>query len=114
VTANPTPVSCPFTPMIHGFSASPTTITAGQSATLNWGFVEGAQIAEIDNGIGGVATPGNTTVSPGSTTTYTLTATCGGRTATAQVTINVVSATATSAPAATATPTSTVTGTSTP
>ncbi len=114
VTVNPTPVSCPFTPIIHGFSASPTTITAGQSATLSWGFVEGAQIAEIDNGIGGVATPGNTSVSPGSTTTYTLTATCGGRTATAQVTINVVSPTATSAPAATATPTRTATATSTP
>jgi Ig-like domain-containing protein/Big-like domain-containing protein len=113
VTANATPVSCPFTPIIHGFSASPTTITPGQSTSLNWGFVEGAQFAEIDNGIGGIATPGSTTVSPGSTTTYTLTAVCGGRSSTAQVTINVVSATA--VPSATPTaPSATATATRTP
>ena len=87
VTANP----CPFTPVINGFTASPTTITAGQSATLNWGFVVGAQVAEIDQGIGGVVTPGSTTVSPTTTTTYTLTAICQAKVRTAQVTINVVS-----------------------
>jgi Ig-like domain from next to BRCA1 gene/Bacterial Ig domain len=85
--ANP----CPFTPAIEGFSASPTTIIAGQSATLNWGFVAGAQTAEIDNGIGGVATPGSRTVSPTTTTTYTLTAICQSKVRTAQVTINVIS-----------------------
>lgn len=98
-----TPISCSFTPIIHGFSASSTTITPGQSTTLNWGFVEGAQSASIDNGIGGVATPGSATVSPGSTTTYTLTAACNEKVVSAQVTINVVSATA--VPAATETPT---------
>ena len=82
---------CPFTPAIEGFSASPTTIVAGQSATLNWGFVAGAQIAEIDQGIGGVATPGSRTVSPTTTTTYTLTAICQSKVRSAQVTINVSS-----------------------
>jgi len=81
---------CPWTPVIESFTASPTTITAGQSATLNWGFVIGAERAEIDQGIGGVETPGSTTVSPATTTTYTLTATCQGKVRTAQVTINVV------------------------
>ena len=85
--ANP----CPFTPVIESFGASPTTITAGQSAKLNWGFVVGAQRAEIDQGIGGVATPGSMTVSPTTTTTYTLTATCQAKVRTAQVTINVIS-----------------------
>ncbi len=112
VNPAPTAASCPFTPIIHGFSASATTITPGQSATLSWGFVEGAQTAEIDNGIGGVATPGSTTVSPASTTTYTLTATCGGKVVTAHVTINVASATA--VPSATPTATLTPTATSTP
>lgn len=112
VTPAATPVSCPFTPIIHGFSASSTSITPGQSTTLSWGFVEGAQTAEIDNGIGGVATPGSATVSPGSTTTYTLTARCNEKAVSAQVTINVANATA--VPSATPTVTLTPTATSTP
>lgn len=97
--------NCPFTPVIESFTASPTTITAGQSATLNWSFVVGAERAEIDNDIGGVATPGNTTVNPAATTMYTLTATCGSKVRVAQVTITVVSPSATPTPAPTDTPT---------
>ena len=110
-----TPVSCPFTPAIESFTASPTTITAGQSATLNWGAVIGAEMAEIDNDIGGVSTPGSIVVNPTTTTTYTLTATCGDKSRTAQVTINVnaaappAAATATTAPTNTPTRTPTVT-----
>ncbi len=82
--------TCWVTPKIAFFTASPTTIRAGESATLSWGLVEGAEIAEIDNGIGGVATPGSTAVSPTDTTTYTLTARCGPNYInTAQVTIQV-------------------------
>ena len=83
--ANP----CPWTPVIESFTASPATINAGQSATLTWGLVVGAQRAEIDQGIGGVATPGSIMVSPTTTTTYTLTAICQAKVRTAQVTINV-------------------------
>ncbi|MBI5032156.1 MAG: hypothetical protein HZB51_16620 [Chloroflexi bacterium] len=110
-----TAVSCPFTPAIESFTITPTTITAGQSATLNWGAVIGAEMAEIDNGIGGVSTPGSIAVSPATTTTYTLTATCGDKSRTAQVTINVNpaapvgTATATTAPTNTPTRTPTVT-----
>ncbi len=89
--ASSAPNPCPWTPVIESFAASPTTITAGQPATLNWGVVIGAERAEIDNEIGGVATPGSITVTPMTTTTYTLTATCGSKVRTAQVTINVVS-----------------------
>ncbi len=83
---------CSGTPIITSFTASPTTITAGQSATLSYGLVENADTAEIDQGIGGVATPGSVVVSPTTTTSYTMTARCGSTTATARVTINVTAA----------------------
>ena len=81
--------ACPFLPSIQSFTATPTTIVVGQSATLNWGAVVGAQRAEIDNGIGGVATPGSVTVSPATTTTYTLTATCDNKYSFVRVTVTV-------------------------
>lgn len=71
------------------FTASPTTINAGDSTTLSWGAVTNAQSVEIDQGIGGVGTPGSRTVSPTTTTTYTLIARCGSYDKTAQVTITV-------------------------
>ncbi len=92
-TPQPTPVpSCTGTPIISSFTGSPTTISPGQAATLSFGLVGNAERAEIDNGIGGVATPGNVTVQPSATTTYTLTGRCGATTTTAQVTIFVTSA----------------------
>ncbi|MBI4786304.1 MAG: hypothetical protein HY782_04580 [Chloroflexi bacterium] len=92
------PAACAGAPNIASFAASPATITAGQSATLTWGLVTNAESAVIDNGIGGIATPGNRVVAPTTTTTYTLTARCGTIIRTAQVTITVN-------PAPTATPT---------
>jgi hypothetical protein len=101
-TIAPAPPVCSGTPIVSFFSASPSVITVGQSATLSWGFVGNADRVEIDQGIGGVATPGNITVTPGATTTYTLTAFCGLNTAMTQVTITVL-------PLPTATPTLTPT-----
>lgn len=85
----PAPPGCPGAPVIASFTANPSTIAAGQSSTLSWGAVTNATSASIDQGIGGVATPGSTTVSPVQTTTYTLTATGCGGTTTKQVTVNV-------------------------
>lgn len=85
----PPPQGCTGTPNIASFSASPTTISAGGSATLSWGAVTNADNVSIEPGIGGVATPGSTSVSPGSTTTYTLIARCGNNNATRTVTVNV-------------------------
>jgi hypothetical protein len=85
----PAPSGCTGTPSIASFTASPTSITSGNSSTLNWGAVTNADSVEIDNGIGGVPAPGSTSVSPGSTTTYTMTAHCGSTTKTAQVTVTV-------------------------
>lgn len=82
-------VPCAGPPAIASFNANPAAITAGGSSVLSWGQVNNATSAVIDQGIGGVATPGNATVKPGQTTTYTLTATGCGGTATKQVTITV-------------------------
>ncbi len=90
-TPSPTP-SCVGTPVITSFSVSPNTISPGQTATLSFGLVANATRAEIDNGIGGVATPGSIVVQPSVTTTYTLRGLCGGNTASAQVTVVVTSA----------------------
>jgi hypothetical protein len=109
-----TPISCPSTPAIESFTASPTTITAGQSAILRWGAVTGAETAEIDNGVGGIATPGSIVVNPTTTTTYTLTGICGDKSRAAQVTISVnPPAPPVATPTATTAPTNTPTHTPT-
>ncbi len=117
-TSAPSPSGCSGTPVISSFEVSPSTINAGESATLSWGLVSNADSVEIDQGIGGVVTPGDISVSPSSTTTYTLTAFCGSTTATSQVTLTVNTG-ATATPTATLTtgpsgPTATRTRTSTP
>jgi Ig-like domain from next to BRCA1 gene/Bacterial Ig domain len=83
----PTKTPLPGAPHISSFTCSPCTISAGGTATLNWGPVTGATSASIDQGINGVPTPGSVNVSPTSTTTYTLTATGPGGTSQAAVTI---------------------------
>lgn len=91
-TATPTntPVACTGSaPVIASFGASSTTITAGQAVTLTWGAVTNAESATIEPDVEGIATPGSTVVTPTVTTTYTLTATGCGGTATRQVTITV-------------------------
>lgn len=68
-TQKAVPVSIGF------FIANPSTITAGQSSTLQWNVGGGPTSVTITPGIGGVAASGSTVVSPTQTTTYTLTAT---------------------------------------
>jgi hypothetical protein len=85
-TATPTP---PGPPVIEFFTASPDTITAGESTTLSWGLVSNATGVVIDQGIGGVPSPDSRVVSPATTTTYTMTAIGLGGTATASVTVTV-------------------------
>ena len=83
-------IGCVGTPIIASFSASPSTITAGNSTTLSWGAVTNADSVSIEPGIGGVTTPGSRSVSPATTTTYTLTARCGSNTLTRQTTVTVL------------------------
>jgi hypothetical protein len=95
-TFTPTPLTplppsgCVGLPNIASFSASPSTITQGNSTTLTWGAVTNADSVSIEPGIGGVTTPGSRSVAPGTTTTYTLTARCGSNTQTRQTTVTVL------------------------
>jgi pSer/pThr/pTyr-binding forkhead associated (FHA) protein len=87
-TATPTATGFPL-PVIEFFRANPTTIAAGQCTTLEWGKVSNATQATIDQGIGGVGTPGSQQVCPLQTTTYVLTATGPGGVVTAKATVTV-------------------------
>ncbi|MBU4257544.1 DUF1566 domain-containing protein [Patescibacteria group bacterium] len=81
----------PTAPIINSFSASPSTITIGESSTLSWSVTDATSVT-IDNGIGSVALTGTTGVNPTTTTTYTLTATNSTGSVTATTTVTVSSA----------------------
>ena len=87
-TPTPTPTQQP-PPQIASFQANPSSIISGNCTTLEWGAVTNATAVQIDQGIGGVATPGSQSVCPTTTTTYLMTATGPGGTATASVTVTV-------------------------
>jgi peptidoglycan/xylan/chitin deacetylase (PgdA/CDA1 family) len=82
-----TPPPPPAKPIITSFSASPTTVTAGQSSTLSW-VTSGATLLVIDNGVGTV-TGTSKSVAPSATTTYMLSAGNSAGTTTATVVVNV-------------------------
>jgi hypothetical protein len=82
-------VAPPSIPQVVVFSASPQTISAGQSSQICW-QVTGATTINISGGIGSnVAANACATVSPQTTTTYTLTATNATGQIQASVTVNV-------------------------
>ncbi|MFC1846019.1 CAP domain-containing protein [Chloroflexota bacterium] len=78
----------PAVPLIFSFTASPGSIRSGEHSTLNWSVL-GATSVFIDQGIGTVALKGTQAVSPGTTTTYTLTATNSAGSVTRKVQVNV-------------------------
>jgi hypothetical protein len=73
-------------PTVSSFTASPSTITRGQSSTLTWTTTNATSVS-----INGTVEPvsGSVSVSPTATTTYTLTATGPGGTASANATVTV-------------------------
>ena len=78
-----------YNPNINSFTTNLSTIDAGEAATLTW-TTSNASSVSISPGIGTVATSGSTTVTPASTTTYTLTAkNSTGKQVTSSVTITV-------------------------
>jgi hypothetical protein len=91
---------------ILSLTAEPTTIDPGESTNLRWEVLNAYSLS-IEPGLGVVATRGAQRVSPGATTTYTLTATGTGGSTTRAVTVTVrgtvplgpASATTASAPA---------------
>ncbi len=76
-------------PVIAFFSAKPAGIEAGQCVTLTWGKVDYATEVVIDNGIGGVATPGEVEICPGKTTSYLMTAVGPGGTTESELAVEV-------------------------
>jgi N-acetylneuraminic acid mutarotase len=74
---------------ITSFSGTPATVQLGQSATLDFAFPGGAGV--ITPGVGAVTSGKPVTVSPTTTTTYTLTVTnAAGTSVSAQTTVTVV------------------------
>ncbi len=90
-------------PQIIQFSASPMTIAAGSSSTLLWN-VQNATSVSISGGVGNVSLAGTQSVSPTTTTTYTLTATNAAGNVTSQATVNVTAGGAPQITSFTATP----------
>ncbi|WP_243294485.1 glycoside hydrolase family protein [Geothrix mesophila] len=74
---------------VISFSASPTSVNVGNSATLIWSITNDPTSVMIDNGIGGVGASGSLAVTPLSDTTYAITASNLGGTTVAQVSIPV-------------------------
>ena len=90
----PAPVSAPTAPaapVVGQFTAEPSTIQRGQSATLRWEVSGETSNVSINNGVGTVRSTGSQQVTPTSSTTYTLTATGPGGSITSSATVTVVS-----------------------
>ena len=90
------PVSTPpptgdLKPAILSFTAEPSSIERGQSATLRWS-VSNANAVSIDNGIGEVQGSGTRRVTPNDSVTYRLTAAGPNGTISGTATVNVTSA----------------------
>jgi hypothetical protein len=80
-------------PVIVAFTANPAGVAPGQSATLIWN-VTNATMVQIDQGVGsGLAAAGTIAVTPGTPTTYNLTASNSTGTVSSSVTISVSSIT---------------------
>ena len=80
-------------PAITSFSATPSSITAGQSSVLAWAVDSSATTISISGGVGTVTSDPDdrVTVTPTGTTTYTLTATnAENRTTTRTATVTIV------------------------
>jgi hypothetical protein len=70
----PAPPLEPVTPpVINSFTASKTTVEAGETVVLNWTTTNASSVT-ISPGVGTVAASGSTSVTPFATTTYTLVA----------------------------------------
>ena len=89
-TTTAAPASRPA-PVVGQFSAEPTSIERGQSATLRWEVTGDATSVTIDQTIGSVQNTGSRRVFPSTSTTYTLTATGPGGTTTASAVVAVTS-----------------------
>ncbi len=97
-------VSC-APPDIHitSFQVTPSSITAGQTALLEWN-VTGATAVAINNGLGGQSQYGSIEVKPDQTTTYILSANNGSRSSQSTVILTVTQPAPSEAPLTVQTP----------
>jgi peptidoglycan-associated lipoprotein len=86
-TPPPPPPAAKPAPAVRFFSVEPSSITAGQSATIRWAVEPGATVTIT--GMGNLPAEGSRSVSPTSTTTYRLSAVGPGGTTERSVTLNV-------------------------
>lgn len=89
----PPPANPDIVPTISGFSANPSSITAGTSSSLSWSTSGATSIAISPGGFTSAAASGSTSVSPSVTTAYTLTATSSAGSVTGAATVTVVAPT---------------------
>src|SRR5262245_7716624 len=75
-------------PTVAQFTAEPSSIERGQSATLRWSVTDATSVT-IEPGLGTVQSNGSRQVFPSNTTSYRLTATGPGGNASASATVNV-------------------------
>ena len=96
----PAPPPAPAAQPTVTLNAVPSSIRPGQTVTLSWSSTSATDL-DIEPGVGKVAPQGSTPVTPDESTTYTITATGAGGTATASARVDV---TAPNAPAASTAP----------
>ncbi len=82
-------VTQPVLAVCDAFTATPTTVSAGSSVTLNWSTTNATSVS-INNGVGSVSVDGSRSVVVNEDTTFLLTATKGTQTVTCMVSVNVV------------------------
>ncbi len=102
VSSTPPAQTAPVAPSTQPtvtMSASPTTVNPGATVTLSWTSTDATDLS-IDPGIGKVAPQGSTPVTPTESTTFTITATGPGGSATANARVTVTGGRATVAPTA--------------
>jgi len=84
------PAPAPRAPAVAQFTAEPSSIQRGQSATLRWEVSGDTTSVSINQGVGTVRSTGSQQVSPNTSTTYTLTATGPGGSISGSATVAVV------------------------
>jgi peptidoglycan-associated lipoprotein len=84
----PPPAPKPQPPRIDTFAAEPANLERGQSSTLRWSVANATNMS-IDQGVGAIQANGSRQVTPGNSTTYTLTASGAGGMDTRSVTVTV-------------------------
>src|SRR5216684_1231022 len=88
IITTPPPPPPSNTPVIAQFTAEPSSIERGQSATLRWSVSDATSVT-IEPGLGPVQSNGSRQVFPSNTTSYQLSATGPGGNASASATVNV-------------------------